>query len=122
MQVCLLACGITTGYNSVFNTAKVEEGATVAVFGLGGVGLSVCIGFCPQRGLILCPSCLARGLHHFQLLQVPNLSPLLLMRTLATRCNRLFKVPRLQRHPVFSLLISTSQNSSWQRSLVQRTV
>jgi S-(hydroxymethyl)glutathione dehydrogenase/alcohol dehydrogenase len=40
-KVCLLACGITTGYNAVFNTAKVEEGNTVAVFGLGGVGLSV---------------------------------------------------------------------------------
>ena len=40
-KVCLLACGITTGYCSVFNTAKVEQGATVAVFGLGGVGLGV---------------------------------------------------------------------------------
>lgn len=40
-KVCLLACGVTTGYGAVFNTAKVEEGATVAVWGLGGVGLSV---------------------------------------------------------------------------------
>jgi S-(hydroxymethyl)glutathione dehydrogenase/alcohol dehydrogenase len=40
-QVCLLGCGITTGIGAVRNTAKVEPGATVAVFGLGGVGLSV---------------------------------------------------------------------------------
>jgi len=39
-RVCLLGCGITTGYGAVINTAKVEPGATVAVFGLGGVGLS----------------------------------------------------------------------------------
>jgi S-(hydroxymethyl)glutathione dehydrogenase/alcohol dehydrogenase len=40
-KVCLLGCGITTGIGAVFNTAKVEEGASVAVFGLGGIGLSV---------------------------------------------------------------------------------
>ena len=39
-RVCLLGCGITTGYGAVLNTAKVEPGSTVAVFGLGGVGLS----------------------------------------------------------------------------------
>ena len=39
--VCLLGCGITTGIGAVLNTAKVEPGSTVAVFGLGGVGLSV---------------------------------------------------------------------------------
>jgi S-(hydroxymethyl)glutathione dehydrogenase/alcohol dehydrogenase len=39
-KVCLLGCGITTGIGAVLHTAKVEEGATVAVFGLGGVGLS----------------------------------------------------------------------------------
>ncbi len=39
-KVCLLGCGITTGIGAVLNTAKVESGATVAVFGLGGVGLS----------------------------------------------------------------------------------
>ena len=38
-KVCLLGCGITTGIGAVMNTAKVEAGATVAVFGLGGVGL-----------------------------------------------------------------------------------
>ncbi|MEM1427784.1 MAG: alcohol dehydrogenase catalytic domain-containing protein, partial [Cyanobacteria bacterium P01_H01_bin.130] len=38
---CLLGCGITTGIGAVLNTAKVEPGSSVAVFGLGGVGLSV---------------------------------------------------------------------------------
>ncbi|MDC0505963.1 S-(hydroxymethyl)glutathione dehydrogenase/class III alcohol dehydrogenase [Candidatus Gracilibacteria bacterium] len=40
-KVCLLGCGVTTGIGAVLNTAKVESGATVAVFGLGGIGLSV---------------------------------------------------------------------------------
>ncbi len=40
-KVCLLGCGITTGVGAVLNTAKVEPGSTVAVFGLGAVGLSV---------------------------------------------------------------------------------
>ncbi|MFN8543739.1 MAG: S-(hydroxymethyl)glutathione dehydrogenase/class III alcohol dehydrogenase [Candidatus Binatia bacterium] len=40
-KVCLLGCGITTGVGAVLNTAKVHPGATVAVFGLGGIGLSV---------------------------------------------------------------------------------
>ncbi|GLQ87491.1 S-(hydroxymethyl)glutathione dehydrogenase/class III alcohol dehydrogenase [Dyella flagellata] len=40
-QVCLLGCGVTTGIGAVHNTAKVEAGATVAVFGLGGIGLAV---------------------------------------------------------------------------------
>jgi S-(hydroxymethyl)glutathione dehydrogenase/alcohol dehydrogenase len=40
-KVCLLGCGITTGIGAVLNTAKVEPGATVAIFGLGGVGLSM---------------------------------------------------------------------------------
>ncbi|KAI8995167.1 chaperonin 10-like protein [Gaertneriomyces semiglobifer] len=39
-KVCLLGCGVTTGYGAVTKTAKVEPGSTVAVFGLGGVGLS----------------------------------------------------------------------------------
>lgn len=38
-KVCLLACGITTGVGAVLRTAKVTPGSTVAVFGLGGVGL-----------------------------------------------------------------------------------
>ena len=40
-KVCLLGCGITTGIGAVLNTARVEAGASVAVFGLGGIGLSV---------------------------------------------------------------------------------
>jgi S-(hydroxymethyl)glutathione dehydrogenase/alcohol dehydrogenase len=40
-KVCLLGCGVTTGIGAVLNTAKVEKGSTVAVFGLGGIGLSV---------------------------------------------------------------------------------
>lgn len=43
-KVCLLGCGVTTGYGAVHNTMKVEAGATAAVFGLGGVGLSVVMG------------------------------------------------------------------------------
>jgi S-(hydroxymethyl)glutathione dehydrogenase/alcohol dehydrogenase len=40
-KVCLLGCGITTGIGAVLNTAKVRAGSTAAVFGLGGIGLSV---------------------------------------------------------------------------------
>lgn len=43
-KVCLLGCGVTTGMGAVTNTANVKEGDTVAVFGLGGIGLSVLIG------------------------------------------------------------------------------
>lgn len=40
-KVCLLGCGVTTGIGAVHNTAKVQKGDTVAVFGLGGIGLAV---------------------------------------------------------------------------------
>jgi len=40
-KVCLLGCGVTTGIGAVLNTAKAEPGSTIAVFGLGGIGLSV---------------------------------------------------------------------------------
>ena len=40
-RTCLLGCGITTGYGAAVETAKVEQGSTVAVFGAGCVGLSV---------------------------------------------------------------------------------
>jgi S-(hydroxymethyl)glutathione dehydrogenase/alcohol dehydrogenase len=40
-KVCLLGCGITTGIGAVLHTAKVRPGSSVAVFGLGGIGLSV---------------------------------------------------------------------------------
>ncbi len=43
-EVCLLGCGVTTGIGAVTNTAKVEKGATVAIFGLGGIGLAAVIG------------------------------------------------------------------------------
>ncbi|MBW8184528.1 S-(hydroxymethyl)glutathione dehydrogenase/class III alcohol dehydrogenase [Shewanella sp. NR704-98] len=43
-EVCLLGCGVTTGMGAVMNTAKVEEGSTVAIFGMGGIGLSAVIG------------------------------------------------------------------------------
>ncbi|MDQ2103486.1 S-(hydroxymethyl)glutathione dehydrogenase/class III alcohol dehydrogenase [Azospirillum isscasi] len=43
-KVCLLGCGVTTGMGAVRNTAKVEPGSTVAIFGLGGIGLSAIIG------------------------------------------------------------------------------
>ena len=40
-QVCLLGCGVTTGLGAVKNTAKVQPGDSVVVFGLGGIGLAV---------------------------------------------------------------------------------
>ncbi|EHA1125892.1 S-(hydroxymethyl)glutathione dehydrogenase/class III alcohol dehydrogenase [Vibrio navarrensis] len=43
-EICLLGCGVTTGMGAVMNTAKVNKGDTVAIFGLGGIGLSAIIG------------------------------------------------------------------------------
>ncbi|MFT6029194.1 MAG: S-(hydroxymethyl)glutathione dehydrogenase/alcohol dehydrogenase [Oleiphilaceae bacterium] len=43
-EICLLGCGVTTGMGAVLNTAKVKAGDTVAIFGLGGIGLSAVIG------------------------------------------------------------------------------
>lgn len=40
-KVCYIGCGVTTGLGAVMNTAKVEPGSSVAVFGLGGIGLNV---------------------------------------------------------------------------------
>jgi S-(hydroxymethyl)glutathione dehydrogenase / alcohol dehydrogenase len=40
-KICYIGCGVTTGVGAVINTAKVEQGATAAVFGLGGIGLNV---------------------------------------------------------------------------------
>ncbi|XP_051645744.1 alcohol dehydrogenase 1-like isoform X2 [Manacus candei] len=48
-KVCLLGCGFSTGYGAAINTAKVKPGSTCAVFGLGGVGLSVVMG-CKAAG------------------------------------------------------------------------
>ncbi|MFZ6045325.1 S-(hydroxymethyl)glutathione dehydrogenase/class III alcohol dehydrogenase [Pseudomonas sp. CR3202] len=43
-KVCLLGCGVTTGIGAVLNTARVRAGSSVAIFGLGGIGLSAIIG------------------------------------------------------------------------------
>ena len=40
-KVCYIGCGVTTGLGAVMNTAKMEEGATAVIFGLGGIGLNV---------------------------------------------------------------------------------
>jgi S-(hydroxymethyl)glutathione dehydrogenase / alcohol dehydrogenase len=48
-KVCLLGCGIPTGYGAALNTAKVESGSIVAVWGLGAVGLAVAMG-CKKAG------------------------------------------------------------------------
>lgn len=48
-KVCLLGCGISTGYGAALNTAGVEPGSTVAIWGLGAVGLAVAMG-CQQAG------------------------------------------------------------------------
>ena len=54
-KICLLGCGVTTGIGAVLNTAKVEPGASVAVFGLGGIGLSVIQGaVMAKAGRIIC--------------------------------------------------------------------
>jgi len=43
-KACYIGCGVTTGIGAVINTAKVEPGASVAIFGLGGIGLNVAQG------------------------------------------------------------------------------
>eukprot|EP00051_Salpingoeca_urceolata_P026344 m.476973 g.476973 ORF g.476973 m.476973 type:complete len:379 (-) comp20713_c0_seq1:95-1231(-) len=48
-KACLLGCGISTGYGAVLNTADVEEGATVAVWGLGAVGLACIMGAAERK-------------------------------------------------------------------------
>ena len=40
-KICYIGCGVTTGIGAVVNTAKVEPGSNVVVFGLGGIGLNV---------------------------------------------------------------------------------
>lgn len=71
-KVCLLGCGVTTGLGAVHNTAKVKEGDTVAVFGLGGIGLAVIQGgsirsqvVCVQRGSPVC-TCLVAPIIGFR--------------------------------------------------------
>jgi S-(hydroxymethyl)glutathione dehydrogenase/alcohol dehydrogenase len=48
-KVCLLGCGISTGYGAALNTANVEKGSNVAIWGLGAVGLAVAMG-CREAG------------------------------------------------------------------------
>lgn len=48
-KVCLLGCGISTGYGAAINTAKVEPGSNCAIWGLGAVGLAVAMG-CKAQG------------------------------------------------------------------------
>ncbi|BES87924.1 alcohol dehydrogenase [Nesidiocoris tenuis] len=48
-KICLLGCGISTGYGAALNTAKVEPGSTCAIWGLGAVGLAVAMG-CKAAG------------------------------------------------------------------------
>ena len=43
-KVCLLGCGISTGYGAALNSAQVENGSTVGIWGLGTVGLAVAMG------------------------------------------------------------------------------
>lgn len=48
-RACLIGCGVSTGYGGALNVANVQKGDTVAIFGLGTVGLSVALG-CRDRG------------------------------------------------------------------------
>lgn len=43
-KICLLGCGISTGYGAALNTAAMEPGSTAAIWGLGAVGLAVAMG------------------------------------------------------------------------------
>lgn len=52
-KVCLLGCGVTTGIGAVHNTAKVEEGSNIAVFGIGGIGLSVIQGAVQRKAKMI---------------------------------------------------------------------
>lgn len=47
--MCLLGCGVSTGYGAALNTAKVEPKSTCAIWGLGAVGLAVAMG-CKAAG------------------------------------------------------------------------
>ncbi|XP_011301749.1 alcohol dehydrogenase class-3 [Fopius arisanus] len=48
-KICLLGCGVPTGYGAALNTAKVDPGSTCAIWGLGAVGLAVALG-CKEAG------------------------------------------------------------------------
>lgn len=55
-HVCLLGCGVTTGIGAVHNTAKVQPGDSVAIFGLGGIGLAAIQGHARPRQVASSPS------------------------------------------------------------------
>jgi S-(hydroxymethyl)glutathione dehydrogenase/alcohol dehydrogenase len=55
-KICYIGCGVTTGIGAVINTAKVEPGANVVVFGLGGIGLNVMVGANMIIGVDINPS------------------------------------------------------------------
>jgi S-(hydroxymethyl)glutathione dehydrogenase/alcohol dehydrogenase len=59
-HVCLLGCGVTTGIGAVHNTAKVQPGDSVAIFGLGAIGLAAVQGPVRQKRDVLSLSILIR--------------------------------------------------------------
>lgn len=48
-KVCLIGCGVTTGYGAPFNSCNVTKGSTVGVWGMGAIGLSIVLG-CKAKG------------------------------------------------------------------------
>ena len=78
-KVCLLGCGITTGIGAVLNTAKVRAGSTAAVFGLGGIGLSVIQGLVMAQAerIIAVDTNVAANAERFGSTDLADLGPLL---------------------------------------------
>ncbi|RWW42096.1 hypothetical protein BHE74_00052380 [Ensete ventricosum] len=71
-KVCLLGCGVPTGLGAVWNTAKVEAGSNVAIFGLGTVGLAV-------LGVrVYCVECLLGGVSAGSYIDIVSIEKLLL--------------------------------------------
>ena len=73
-KVCLLGCGVTTGIGAVLNTAKVEEGATVAIFGLGGIGLAAIIGAKMAKASRIFATAISGSTVKFEKVEQPMLS------------------------------------------------
>ena len=70
-KIGLIACGIGTGYGAALNCAKVRAGSTVAIWGLGGVGLAVAIGAKKAGaariiGVDINPAKAKIGIHNFE--------------------------------------------------------
>ncbi len=91
-KVCLLGCGITTGIGAVLNTARVRPGSIAAVFGLGGIGLSVI------QGLVMAKAgrIIAVDTNHAKFDMAKNLG--------ATDCI----VPQADGRPVQEVIIDTT--------------